>query len=152
MRKILRLAGGFILSFMAVMMLLIVHEKIHPDGRTGVEPDYAFCKLSPILDGGSLAFVFKSKNKTMTLLAQHGCDTKESSPHRYNHIVGDNLNLGAEIIAYSVEEGEIIAWLEKSKLRDKAVAHDLEHVIECLKNRQVCPWSFKWEEFSKRCR
>jgi len=161
MKKIMWLTGGFFLGVMATIVALKVIEQFHNDRRAGgaaepvarspvAEHDYAFYRLSPILDGGSFAYVFKSKIKTMTILEKHGFGTKESSPHRYYHIAGEDLNAGAEIIANSIEEGEIIERLGQIKLRDKAVAHDVDQLIECLRNRQVCPHSFKWEEFSKR--
>lgn len=111
--------------------------------------NYVFSSRHPVLDGGSWLYSFKAQTAIMLILAKHGFGVKESHPHRYYFNDLNDCQSGEEIIHGSTEEAGIIKQLEQIKRRDKAVAQDVDHLIECLKDRHICVNSFKWEEFTK---
>ena len=118
------------------------------------EKNFRFRSFDCLLDGGSLCFIFKLKTETMAIVCRHGFGVKESEPHRYDYYTDTrekiSLIYGVEIMANSKAEGEIIAQLLLIKRRDKDVAQDIDCLIECLKNRKLCPYSFEWKEFFRR--
>jgi len=111
--------------------------------------NYVFSRRQPVLDGGSWLYSFEAQPAIMLILAKHGFGVQESNPHRYYFNTMDDSQSGEEIIHGSTEEAEIIKQLEKIKLRDKAIARDVAHLIECLQDRHICVNSLKWEEFTK---
>ena len=111
--------------------------------------NYLFSGRHPVMDAGSWLYSFKAQSAIMLILAKHGFGVKESDPHRFYFYTIEDCQSGEEIIHGSTEETETIKQLEKIKLRDKAVAHDVDHLIECLQDRHICINSFQWEEFSK---